>query len=136
MLFYVLFVLYRSVYCVCVNVYCTNATAWLPNWGQQIYHIISNHSNSSAASSLLTGYFIVENTSGIAVRIYCLMFSGEADSLNCELIFALTISSELKKYEIMQHCGKDILPCKQKNLFSVRNVHLGIIYTLIVCNSV
>ena len=25
-LFYVLFVLYRSMYCVCVNVYCTTAT--------------------------------------------------------------------------------------------------------------
>ena len=36
-LFYVLFVLCRSVYCVCVcvrarvNVYCTSATGWLPN---------------------------------------------------------------------------------------------------------
>jgi hypothetical protein len=26
-LFYVLFVLYRSMYCLCVNVYCTAATA-------------------------------------------------------------------------------------------------------------
>jgi hypothetical protein len=25
-LFYVLFVLYRSMYCLCVNVYCTSAT--------------------------------------------------------------------------------------------------------------
>jgi len=25
-LFYVLFVVYRSVYCLCVNVYCTTAT--------------------------------------------------------------------------------------------------------------
>ena len=30
-LFYVLFVLYRSVYCLCVYVYCTTATGWLPN---------------------------------------------------------------------------------------------------------
>ena len=29
--FYVLFVLCRSVYCLCVNVYCTTATRWLPN---------------------------------------------------------------------------------------------------------
>ena len=28
---YVLFVLCRSVNCVCVNVYCTTATGWLPN---------------------------------------------------------------------------------------------------------
>ena len=30
-LFYVLFVLYRSMYCLCVNVYCTSATGWQPN---------------------------------------------------------------------------------------------------------
>ena len=30
-LFYVLLVLCRPVYCVCVNVYCTTATQWLPN---------------------------------------------------------------------------------------------------------
>ena len=30
-LFYVLFVLCRSVCCFCVNVYCTTATGWLPN---------------------------------------------------------------------------------------------------------
>lgn len=64
------------------------------------------------------------------------MFSGEVDSLSCEFIFALTISSEFQKYERVQHCDKDLLPCKQRNLFRVRNVHLGIIYRLIVCNSV
>jgi hypothetical protein len=51
-LFYVLFVFYvvlcivffcRSVYCLCVNVYCTTATAWQPNCSWQIYHIISHH---------------------------------------------------------------------------------------------
>jgi len=26
-----LFVLYRSMYCLCVNVYCTAATRWQPN---------------------------------------------------------------------------------------------------------
>jgi len=35
-----LFVLCRSVYCLCVNVYCTTATGWQPNCSQQIYHII------------------------------------------------------------------------------------------------
>jgi hypothetical protein len=30
-LFYVLFVLRRSMYCLCVNVCCTAATGWLPN---------------------------------------------------------------------------------------------------------
>jgi len=30
-LFYVSFVLCRSVYCLCVNVYCTTAIGWLPN---------------------------------------------------------------------------------------------------------
>jgi len=30
-LLYVLFVLCRSVYFLCVNVYCTAATGWLPN---------------------------------------------------------------------------------------------------------
>jgi len=30
-LFYVLFVLCRCVYCLSVNVYCTTATGWLPN---------------------------------------------------------------------------------------------------------
>ena len=30
-LFYLLFVLCRSVHCVRVNVYCTTATGWLPN---------------------------------------------------------------------------------------------------------
>jgi hypothetical protein len=30
-LFYVLFVLCRSVCCLCVNVYCATATGWLPN---------------------------------------------------------------------------------------------------------
>jgi hypothetical protein len=31
-LFYVLLVLCRSVYCLSVNVYCTTATGWLPNY--------------------------------------------------------------------------------------------------------
>jgi hypothetical protein len=39
LLFYVLFVLCRSVYCLCVNVYRTAATGWLPNCSQQIYLI-------------------------------------------------------------------------------------------------
>ena len=30
-LFYVLFVLCRSVYCLCVHVHCTTATGWVPN---------------------------------------------------------------------------------------------------------
>jgi hypothetical protein len=30
-LFYILFVLCRSVYCLCVYVYCTTATGWQPN---------------------------------------------------------------------------------------------------------
>jgi len=30
-LFYVLLLLCRSVYCLCVNVHCTTATGWLPN---------------------------------------------------------------------------------------------------------
>jgi len=30
-LIYVLFVLCHSVCCLCVNVYCTTATGWLPN---------------------------------------------------------------------------------------------------------
>jgi len=30
-LFYVLFVLCRSMYCLCVNVYCTTATGWQPS---------------------------------------------------------------------------------------------------------
>jgi len=30
-LFYVLCVVCRSVYVLCVNVYCTTATGWLPN---------------------------------------------------------------------------------------------------------
>ena len=30
-LFYVLFVLYRSMYCLCVNVYCISATGLQPN---------------------------------------------------------------------------------------------------------
>ena len=34
--FYVLFVLCRSVYFLCVNVYCATATGWLPNCSEQI----------------------------------------------------------------------------------------------------
>jgi hypothetical protein len=34
-LFYVLFVLCRSVYCLCVP-YCTTATGWLPNCSYQL----------------------------------------------------------------------------------------------------
>jgi len=30
-LFYALFVLNRSMYCLCVNMYCTAATGWQPN---------------------------------------------------------------------------------------------------------
>ena len=29
--FYILFVLCRFVYCLCVNVHCTTATGWLPD---------------------------------------------------------------------------------------------------------
>ena len=55
-LFYLLFVscrsvyclcrLCRSVYCLCVNVYCTSATGWLPNCSIQIYHISLYHTIS------------------------------------------------------------------------------------------
>ena len=47
---FVLFLLCRSVYClcVCVNVYCTTATGWLPNCSQQIY-LISYCGYSSAS---------------------------------------------------------------------------------------
>ena len=38
-LFYILFVLCRSVYCLCVNVNCTTATGWQPNCSLHIYHI-------------------------------------------------------------------------------------------------
>jgi hypothetical protein len=38
--FYVLFALCRSLYCLCVYVYCTAATGWLPNCSK-MYHIIS-----------------------------------------------------------------------------------------------
>jgi len=31
LLFYVLFVVRRSVYCSCLTLYCTTATGWLPN---------------------------------------------------------------------------------------------------------
>ena len=31
------------MYCLCVNVYCTTATGWLPNCSYQIYHVISYH---------------------------------------------------------------------------------------------
>jgi len=31
----------RSVYFLCVNVYCTTVTGWLPSSSWQIYHIIS-----------------------------------------------------------------------------------------------
>jgi hypothetical protein len=43
-LFYVLFVLCRSVYCLCVNVYSTTATGWQPNCSLTdiSYHIISS----------------------------------------------------------------------------------------------
>ena len=39
-LFYILFVLCRSVYCLCVNIHCTTATGWQPNCSYQIYHIL------------------------------------------------------------------------------------------------
>ena len=44
----VLFVLFRSVYCVCVCVcvYCTTATRWLPNFSKQIYHINITQKNT------------------------------------------------------------------------------------------
>ena len=38
-LFYLLFVLCRSVYSLCVNVYCTTVTGCQPNCSKQIYHI-------------------------------------------------------------------------------------------------
>jgi len=39
-LFYVLCVSCRSVYCLCINKHCTTANGWLPNCSLQIYHII------------------------------------------------------------------------------------------------
>ena len=47
LLFYILLVLCRSVYCLCVNVYCTTAIGWLPNCSEQMYHIISYHDRES-----------------------------------------------------------------------------------------
>ena len=43
-----------SVYCLCVNVYCTTAAGCQPNYSQQIYHIISYH------IYLRMGYFIID----------------------------------------------------------------------------
>jgi hypothetical protein len=42
---FLLLCMFRSVYCLCVNVYCTAATGCQPNCSKQIYiyHIISYH---------------------------------------------------------------------------------------------
>jgi hypothetical protein len=55
-LFYVLFVsIVLSMYCLCVNEYCTTATGCQPNCSQQIYHITSSSLNlARAKESLLT----------------------------------------------------------------------------------
>jgi len=36
-----------SMYCLCVNVYCTTATGWQPNCSKQIYHITIHRSKSN-----------------------------------------------------------------------------------------
>jgi hypothetical protein len=63
-LFYVLSVLCRSLYCLCVYVYCTTATGWLPNCSY-IYHIIhhiiiyiTSHHISYRITSYHTIYYI------------------------------------------------------------------------------
>jgi hypothetical protein len=42
-LFYLLFVSYRAMYCLCLNVYCTTDTGLKPNCSEQIYHIIETN---------------------------------------------------------------------------------------------
>ena len=58
MLFYVLFILYCSMYCLCVNVYCHRVTTQLQLTNIS-YHIISYHIiNSASCLFFLYGYFV------------------------------------------------------------------------------
>jgi hypothetical protein len=47
-----------SVYCLCVNVYCTAATGRQPNCGQQIYHIIS-YISYDVSFHIISSYIIL-----------------------------------------------------------------------------
>ena len=45
-----------SVYCLCVNVYCTAATGCQLNCSYQIYHIVSYYMNCIAGAELFYGF--------------------------------------------------------------------------------
>jgi hypothetical protein len=62
-LFYVLFVLCRSAYYLCVNVYCTTATEWQPNFIlTNISSITPNSGFTSPLTSSRTSFFCVTYT--------------------------------------------------------------------------
>jgi hypothetical protein len=54
--------LYCSVYCLCVIVYCTTATRCQSNCSYQIYHIINAHSNDDDITMFRHSGDIVPNS--------------------------------------------------------------------------
>jgi hypothetical protein len=87
-LFCVLFVLCcyvyflcRSFYCLCVNVYCTTATRWLPSCNKQIYHILNFFSAATCDYTEAGKRRINKNSKicrfiSVIIFIYCILTNG------------------------------------------------------------
>ena len=83
MLFYILFVLCCSVYCLCVNVYYTPATGWLPN-KHISYHIISYMTDKQITQYItnIGGYFKIQMKIFQLLMLQYTMYNDDGNNSN------------------------------------------------------
>jgi hypothetical protein len=108
-LFYVLFVLWRSLYCLCVYVYWTTATGWLPNCSK-IYII----SRQGAEECALRTKLIVSVT--CQPDLWCRHFTPQSvrtDTLLLQVRLAFASNTDTANIrKAIYHCA-DLYVCAQ-----------------------
>ena len=92
-----MFVLCRSVYCLCVNVYCTTATGWQPNCSQK--YII--YQNISILQALNEQHDLIWKD--IAVKSTCIMTTNIIIICNAVNYFLRT-SADTTRYIYIIRC--------------------------------
>jgi len=101
------------VYCLCVNVYCTTATGWIPHCSQQIYHIIYHIMSYHILLSLSEterGRSCVQSLSNLSARLHGITFHKK----NVIFIFNANRTSNLKNLDTSEKryhavpCGKQV----------------------------
>jgi len=94
-----------SVYCLCVNVYCTTATGCQPNCSWQIYHIISYHISYHIISHYITSYHIPYHIPYISYHIssYHVIYHIIPYHIPYHIIYHIIISRHITSHNIIPY---------------------------------